>query len=55
MQIGVALGRQVADGVPQAERALSVAVEPLDLRRLLQDGLQNAECRSPECRWGCAA
>ena len=47
MQIGVALGRQVADGVPQAERALAVAVEPIDLRRRLQDGVQNAALRSP--------
>src|SRR5271165_3160629 len=46
MQIGVALGRQVADGVPQAERALAVAVEPLDLRRRLQNGVQNVALRS---------
>src|SRR5208282_1320764 len=46
MQIGVALGRQVADGVPQAGRALAVAVEALDLRRRLQDGVQNLALRS---------
>ncbi len=46
LQIGVALVRQVADGVPQAERTLAVSVELLDLRCRLQDGVQNFALRS---------
>jgi hypothetical protein len=45
MQIDGALGRQVADCVPQAERACAVAVEPLRLALGLR-----AEGRSPARR-----